>query len=102
MVPHAGRNANTGRVRSGEGGWRGPSSKTRSGGSLVAVLAPAVVGDAVLVDLVVHHPAADAEELRRLLLDPVAALEGLEERGLLELLEVEQVGGELGGHVDGV
>src|SRR5262245_30725178 len=69
---------------------------------LVPVLAPAVVRDAVLVDLVVHHAAADAEELRGFLLHPVAALERFEQGGLLQLLEVQEIDGELRGHVDAV
>src|SRR5262245_21517858 len=48
--------------------------------SVLPVLGPAIIGNAVLGHFVVHHPARDPQELGGLLLDPVAALQGFQER----------------------
>src|SRR4029453_9253446 len=75
---------------------RSPGSRFRS---ILAVLGPAVVGDPVLRDLVVHDAAGHAQQLGRLLLDPVAALERFQEGLFLEQLEVEQARIHQGRHV---
>src|SRR5437867_1912428 len=61
--------------------------------SILAVLCPAFVGNAVFVNLVVHHSAGDAQEPGGFLLDPVGPSERLEKSLFFEGFEVQQLAG---------
>jgi hypothetical protein len=50
---------------------------------------PAVVSDAMDFDFVIENSAADAEELGGILLNPVGHLEGLDNCGPLEIVQLD-------------